>query len=337
MPNPVLVEVTRGELVESAHRATIAIVDAAGTIVASWGDIEQPVFPRSAIKMIQALPLLESGAADHFGLSDEHLALACASHSGEPMHIGRIGAWLGLIGAGDSDLRCGPHYPYGEAARDAMVRAAETPHHIHNNCSGKHTGFLTLAQHLGAPLAGYCETSHPVQLSVMDALAGVAGVPVGTWGLGIDGCSAPNFALPLSRWAYAMARIGSGQGLAPARARAAARLTHAMMTHPELMSGTGRACAQLMRATNGRVAVKTGAEGVFAGIVPDRGLGIAIKADDGATRASEALMAACLTMLGVLDADHSVARAYVDAPIKNWEGLVVGRRRVVPGLLAQKI
>jgi L-asparaginase II len=337
MPNPVLVEVTRGELVESVHRAAIAVVDASGSIVASWGDIEQPVFPRSAIKMIQALPLLESGAADAFGLTDEHLALACASHSGEAMHIGRIGAWLGLIGAQDNDLRCGPHFPFGEAARDTMVKAGETPHHIHNNCSGKHTGFLSLAKHFGAPLEGYVDTSHPVQLSVMDALAGVAGVPVGVWGLGTDGCSAPNFALPLSRWAYAMARIGSGQGLPPVRARAAGRLVASMAAYPELMSGTGRACAQLIRATEGRAVVKTGAEGVFAGIVPERGLGVAIKVEDGATRASEALMAACLTMLGVLDPSHAVARSYLDAPIKNWEGLAVGRRRVVPGFLSQKI
>lgn len=337
MPNPILVEVSRGELVESTHRAAIAVCDADGRIVADWGDVERPVFPRSAIKMIQALPLVESGAADAFGLSGEHLALACASHSGEAMHTGRVGAWLGLIGVSDNDLRCGPHFPYGEPARDAMIRAGETPLHIHNNCSGKHTGFLTLARQLGAPLDGYVDTIHPVQLAVMDAIADAAGVSVGAWGIGIDGCSAPNFALPLSRWAYAMARLATGQGLPAARARAALRLTSAMRDHPELMSGTGRACAQLIRATEGRAIVKTGAEGVFVAILPGRGLGVALKVEDGATRASETLMAACLIKLGVLDPQHPTARLYVDAPIRNWEGLAVGVRRPVAGFMAQKI
>jgi L-asparaginase II len=337
MPDPILVELTRGDLVESVHRAAVAICDADGRIVAEWGDTERVVFPRSAVKMIQALPLVESGAAKAYGLSDEHLALACASHSGEAMHTGRVGAWLGVIGAADHDLRCGPHFPYGEPARDAMIRAGETPLHIHNNCSGKHTGFLTVARHFGAPLDAYVDTVHPVQLAVMDAIAGVAGVPVGSWSLGVDGCSAPNFALPLSRWAYAMARIATGKGLPPMRAQAARALTAAMAAHPELMSGTGRACAHFIRATEGRAIVKTGAEGVFVAILPERGLGVALKVLDGATRASETLMAACLVKLGVLDAQHPTARLYLDAPIRNWEGLTVGSRRAVDGFLAQSI
>lgn len=337
MSNPVLVEVTRGGIVESVHRAAIAVADAHGRVVAEWGDADAPVFPRSAIKMIQALPLIESGAADAFSLSDEHFALACASHSGEPMHTGRVGAWLGAIGATDSDLRCGPHFPYGEPSRDAMIRAGERPLHIHNNCSGKHTGFLTVARHLGVPLSDYVDTSHPVQLAVMDALASVAGVPVGVWSIGIDGCSAPNFALPLSRWAYAMARLATGQGLPPSRARAAQRLSAATIAHPELMSGTDRACASFIRACEGRATVKTGAEGVYVAILPERGLGVALKVEDGASRASETLMAAMLVKLGMMDAQHPVAQQYVDAPVKNWEGLVVGSRRPVAGFATTRI
>lgn len=253
------------------------------------------------------------------------------------MHTGRVGAWLGMIGAADKDLRCGPHYPYGEPARDAMIRAGETPLHIHNNCSGKHTGFLTVARQLGVPAEAYVDTIHPVQLAVMDAIASVAGVSVGAWDIGTDGCSAPNFALPLSRWAYAMARMATGQGLPSQRAQAAQRLVGAMRDHPELMSGTGRACAQFIRATEGRAIVKTGAEGVFVAILPGRGLGVALKVIDGATRASETLMAACLIKLGVLDANHPTARLYMDAPIRNWEGLTVGVRRTVTGFTAQKI
>lgn len=337
MPDPILVELTRGSLVESVHRAAVAICDADGRIAAEWGDVERPVFPRSAIKMIQALPLVECGAVEAFGLGDEHLALACASHSGEAMHTGRVGAWLGLIGASDSDLRCGPHFPYGEPARDAMIRAGETPLHIHNNCSGKHTGFLTVARQLGVSTEAYVDTNHPVQLAVMDAIAGAAGVSVGAWDIGIDGCSAPNFALPLSRWAYAMARLATGHGLPPMRARAAQRLVAAMRDHPELMSGSGRACAQLTRACEGRAIVKTGAEGVFVAILPGRGLGVALKILDGATRASETLMAACLIKLGVLDPQHPSVQLYIDAPIRNWEGLTVGIRRTAAGFTAQKI
>jgi L-asparaginase II len=337
MPDPILVELTRGDLVESVHRAAVAVCDAEGRVIAEWGNVERPVYPRSAIKMLQALPLVETGAVEAFVLSDEHLALACASHSGEAMHTGRVGAWLGRIGATDNDLRCGPHFPYGEPARDAMIRSGETPLHIHNNCSGKHTGFLTVARQLGAPLEAYVDTIHPVQLAVMDAIAGVAGVSVGAWDIGIDGCSAPNYALPLSRWAYAMARLATGQGLPSARARAAQRLVSAMRDHPELMSGTGRACAHFIRATEGRAIVKTGAEGVFVAILPGRGLGVALKVEDGATRASETLMAACLIKLGVLDPQHPTARLYVDAPIRNWEGVAVGVRRPVAGFLAQTV
>lgn len=331
MQNPVLVEVTRGSLVESWHRGALAIADAEGNLAAAWGDVERPIFARSAIKMIQALPLVDSGAAEAYDLNAEHLSLACASHSGEPMHIGRIGAWLGRIGAFDSDLRCGPHFPYSEISRDAMLKAGEVPCHIHNNCSGKHTGFLTLAQHFQVPMAGYVDTSHPVQLAVMDALAEVAQVPVGTWGIGIDGCSAPNFALSLKVWAAAMARMATGQTLSPGRANAAQRIVQAMAEHPELMSGTGRACAHLIRATEGRAVVKTGAEGVFFAILRDRGLGVALKIDDGGTRAAETAMAATLVALGALDPQHPVAAAFLDAPVANWEGLVAGARRPADG------
>jgi L-asparaginase II len=337
MANPILVEVTRGGIVESGHRGAVAIADGTGRVVAQIGDIERRVFPRSAIKMIQALPLVESGAADAVSLSDEHLALACASHSGEPMHVGRIGAWLGHIGAQDGDLICGAHFPYGEAARDAMVRGGETPRHVHNNCSGKHAGFLTLARHLGAPFAGYVDPHHPVQLAVMDAVAAAAGVPVGYWTTGVDGCSAPNFAMPLHLWASAQARLATGQGLPPLKARAASRLAAAVRANPELMSGTGRACAQFVRATEGRAIVKTGAEGVFTALLPDRGLGLALKIDDGATRASETLMAACLVMLGVLDPDHPAALAHLAAPVTNWAGETVGERRITPGLLDKRV
>lgn len=337
MANPVLVEVTRGPIVESRHRGTLAIADSSGTLLASLGDVDAPVFPRSSIKMIQALPLVESGAAEAFDLTSEYLALACASHSGETMHVDRVAAWLMRIDAHESDLACGPHWPNSEAATHALVRAERQPCRLHNNCSGKHSGFLTLARHLNAPLSGYTDTAHPVQLAVMEALASVAQVPVGLWSIGIDGCAAPNFALPVAVWARAMARLASGHGLAPLRARAAQRITAAMRQHPELVSGTGRACARLMRVAQFGTTLKTGAEGVYFGIVEGRGLGIALKIDDGATRASETAIASVLTALCVLDPTHPDARAYLRAHIPNTNGLPVGERRPAEALAKLQI
>jgi L-asparaginase II len=333
--NPVLVEVTRGPLVESRHRGAIAIAGAHGTIIEQWGDIERPVFPRSSIKMIQALPLVESGAADAFGLSDEHLALACASHSGEDMHVSRTKEWLLRIDASEEELSCGPHWPFHEPSRDRLIREGQKPCRVHNNCSGKHVGFLTLARQLDAPARGYTDTTHPVQLAVIDAIADCTKVETGAWPTGLDGCNAPIFALPLKAWASAMARMASGHGLGPLRRKAARRLIATMTAHPELVSGTGRSCAQFMRACSGGAAVKIGADGFYAAILPALGIGVAIKVDDGAAPAAEALMAACLVRLGALDFESPVAQGFLNAPIVNTAGVVVGHRRVTEELLAR--
>ena len=322
MANPVLVEVTRGTLVESVHRGSIAIADAAGILTLSLGDVDTPVYPRSSLKPIQGLPLVESGAAEAFHLTDEEVALACASHSGEPMHTVRVAAWLRRIGCTEADLACGPHPVRYEPTWRAMIVRNEQPTRIHNNCSGKHTGFLTLARHLGAPTAGYETHDHPVQKAVAKALADLAGVSINMpWG--VDGCAAPNFALPLSAFARALAKFAHPSARHAAAAR---RIVHAMASYPELVSGTGRACATLMRAGRGRVVVKTGAEGVFAGIVPELGLGIALKIDDGATRASETVIAALLEKLGVLHGDEAAAEL-IRTPVTNTRNATVGERR----------
>jgi L-asparaginase II len=330
LANPVLVEVTRGRLVESIHRGAIAVADASGALVHVLGDVEAPVYPRSSLKPIQALPLVESGAAEAFGLSDEQIALACASHSGEPLHTTRVAAWLERIGCSQSDLACGPHPPRYEPVWREMVHRGEAPTRLHNNCSGKHAGFLTLAKHLGVPTKGYEQHDHPVQIAVARALAELAGIDADMpWG--IDGCAAPNFALPLSAFARALAKLADPRGLSNPRASAARRIVKAMSAYPELVSGTGRACAILMRAGKGRVAVKTGAEGVFAGIVPEAGLGIALKIDDGAGRASECTIAAILEKLGLLRGDAEV-EALIRAPVLNTRDASVGERRPAKAL-----
>lgn len=335
MANPILVELTRGKLVESIHRGAIAIADGAGALTLALGDVDAPIYPRSSLKPIQALPLVETGAADAFGLGEEEIALACASHSGEPMHTERVARWLKRIGCGESDLACGPHPVRYEPVWHQMLARGEQPTRIHNNCSGKHTGFLTVARHLGVPVAGYVKRDHPVQQAVARALADLAGIDADMpWG--VDGCAAPNFALPLSAFARALAKMADPSALPEPRAQAARRIVAAMTAHPELVSGTGRACATLMRAGRGRVAVKTGAEGVFAAIVPETGLGIALKIDDGAARASETAIATLLEKLGLLHGD-AAAHALACGPVINTRNAVVGERRPADTLTGLKI
>jgi L-asparaginase II len=334
MTNPILVEVTRGDRVESSHRGAVAIVDGTGAIRAALGDIEAPVYPRSALKPIQALALTESGAADAFGLDDEHIALACASHSGELMHTARVAAWLKRLGLSESDLACGPHAVRYEPEWRAMIARGDQPTRIHNNCSGKHAGFLTVAQHWGIATRGYEQIEHPVQQMVLATLHELSGVLQISWG--VDGCAVPNFVLPLSGFALALAKFASPDGLALPRATAMNRIVSAMTHYPELVSGTGRTCSILMRSCRGRAAVKTGAEGVYAAVVPALGLGVAVKIDDGAGRAAETVIASVLHSLRVLGSDEA-ATTLLKSPITNTRGAIIGERKPTPALADLRI
>ena len=334
-PNPVLVELTRGGIVESVHRGAIAICDASGRSVARWGAIENPVYPRSAFKALQALALVESGGAAAFGVSDEELALSCASHSGEAMHTERVAAWLQRINCKDDDLACGPHAPLHESTARAMIREGKSHCRVHNNCSGKHTGFLTLARHLGVSIEGYEAPQHPVQVLVRATIAEICDLDPDELPVGIDGCAAPNYAIPLHNLATGMARMGDTGGLTSKRASAATRLLKAWKQFPRLVSGTGRACADFIEGTIGNTVVKTGAEAVFMAVVPEKGLGIALKIDDGGTRAAETAMAKVLCLLGVADpSDNRIAR-HLNPPIRNWRGDVVGERRAANEMQAK--
>ena len=316
-----LVRIRRAGRVESVHRGHAVICDGAGAVVEAWGDPGALVFPRSSCKMIQALPLVESGAAA--GLSPRHLALACASHGGAPIHVALARDWLGALGLGEDALACGAHRPYDQDAADALVRAGAAPGRAHNNCSGKHCGFLMLGRHLQAG-ADYVDPDHPVQRAVRAAFEDVTGMESPYWG--VDGCSAPNYATRLDALAGAMGRFARpGDG---ARGAAMARLVGAMTAHPELVAGEGRACTELMRAMKGRVAVKTGAEAVYVAIAPELDRGIAIKVSDGATRAAEALIATLLVRIGALDAAAPVARRLSEGPLKNYAGIETGRIEV---------
>jgi L-asparaginase II len=316
-------------MVESVHRGSIAIMDAEGNLRLALGDVESPVYSRSSLKPMQAMPLVESGAAEAFGLSDEEVALACASHSGEPMHTTRVAAWLTRLGLGESDLACGAHASRYEPVAEAMMRRGEKPTRLFNNCSGKHAGFLTVARHWDIATNGYEQPSHPVQRAVATTLSELC--DAGELPFGIDGCAAPNFATSLTQFARAAARMAAPEKLAKERAAAARRIIAAMIALPELISGTARVCAILMRASGGRAAVKAGAEGFYAGWIPGAGLGIAIKIDDGAGRAAETVITAVLGTLKLLD-ESSSAQAILRAPILNTRGAVVGERRASSAL-----
>lgn len=330
-PNPVLAEVWRGDFLESVHRGTAVVAASSGEVVAAWGDPRRVILPRSASKMIQALPLVESGAADAAGLGAEHLALACASHSGETVHTGLAGRWLAAIGLSEADLRCGAHPPGDLDTQCALRVRGEPPTQLHNNCSGKHCGFLTLARQLGGG-PEYIDPGHPVQRAVRQATEEVSGERVA--GFAVDGCSAPNFALSLAGFATALARFATPEtSFSGARARAARRLVEAMAAHPVLVAGEGRGTTRLIQACQGRAVVKSGAEGVFAAILPGRGLGIALKIDDGAGRGAEAAMAALLARFGALERGHPVFAALADAPLRNWRGIPHGHLRASAALL----
>ncbi len=328
MENPVLVEVTRGDLIESAHRGSVAVFDADGGKILSLGDIDHPVFPRSAVKSIQALPLIESGAADAYGFGNRELALACSSHSGEPAHHDLAAAMLAKAGLGEPDLECGTHWPSNQQATIALARSGGAPEQLHNNCSGKHSGFLCTCVHSGIEKKGYVGIDHPFQGMIREAMEDVTGAPHARDNAGIDGCSIPTYAVPLRNMAIGFAKMATGVGLAPARAAAARRLFAACIAEPFYVAGTGRACTRLMQAGQGRIFAKVGAEGVFCGAVPELGLGFAIKSDDGAERAAEAMVAAVLAKLLRKDETLSATLDAMARPnLLNRRDVVVGSVR----------
>ncbi len=332
MSNPVLVEVLRGVLIESRHRGAVAVADTAGRLVFSLGDVETPVYPRSAIKALQALPLVESGAADRFGLGAAELALACASHSGEGAHVETVARMLARAGLDGSALQCGAHWPISQPAAQALARGGGQASALHNNCSGKHAGFLCTACATGADIASYVDPAHPVQREVKAALEGLTGAALAQDVCAIDGCSAPTWAMPLAALARGVGRFATGEGMGAARAHAAARLRAACAEKPWHVAGTGRFCTELMHAFGARVFVKTGAEGVYCGALPDQGLGVAVKCDDGAGRAAEVVMAATLARFMKSDADRNAIERFARPMLRNWNGIEVGALRPTAAL-----
>lgn len=332
--HPVLVQAWRGGVVESAHRGSVAVVDASGRVHTAIGSIDHPIFPRSAVKVLQALPLVASGAADTLQLTDAELALACASHGGEAEHAATAAAMLAKAGVDVQALECGAHWPYQENATRELARRGETPSALHNNCSGKHAGFVCLGCQLGGGradlrgfLSGYVKPEHPVMREVSAALQAATGWDLSRSARGTDGCSIPTHAVPLRHLALAFARVATGQGLSPDHARAALRLRQAVARAPFMVGGTGRFDTRVMQHFGERVFCKVGAEGVHCAALPELGLGVAIKMDDGNTsRACEVALAAVLQRLLVpADADQALLQACSSVTLRNWNGIEVGR------------
>ena len=294
-----IIEVTRGGFVESRHQVIAVICDAKGKRHSQWGNVDQQVFPRSTAKPLQALPLMLSGAAQELNLSQQQLAMACSSHNGEAQHSALVTTWLGQLGMSFEQLECGSHWPLYQPATVALAQSGEQACAVHNNCSGKHCGFLSFAHHQGINPKGYTHHQHPVQLAVNDAMGRMMDLKIDDHPMGIDGCSIPTYALPLPNLAMAFARFGTGEQLPDDWQHACHSLYQAMVNEPFYVAGSKRHCTKVMQAYGGQVACKTGAEGVFGAAIPSLGLGIALKALDGNSRAAEVALNALLDHLHI--------------------------------------
>jgi L-asparaginase II len=324
-----LVEVWRGDVVESLHHGAIVVADDAGRRLAAVGAPDTVTFLRSSAKPVQILPLLQSGAAERFGFTDEEIAVMAGSHGGEPFHLAAVRSVLARIGVGEDALQCGAHAPYHRPSARALRAAGTTPTAIHNNCSGKHAGMLALAVALGADIRTYLEPDHPVQKRIRRAILDLSGAPPAALRTAVDGCSAPTFALPLSGAARLYARL-----LAPERAPAGLgaairRATGAMRRHPEMVAGTGRLCTRLMRLAGDGLIAKIGAEGVYGlGFARHgRGIGIILKIADGDGERARPLAAIeTLRQLQVIDANQATElRAEFVPDQLNRRGIKVGK------------
>jgi L-asparaginase II len=337
IPRPALLaEVWRGRIVESRHCGHVAAVDGDGTLVARLGEPETITYPRSSAKPFQALRLVASGAADRFGFEPREIAIACGSHSGEPVHEETIAGMLEKIGLDESALRCGAHEPFSPEATRELRRSGAPPRALQNNCSGKHTGMLALALHLGAPTETYDRPDHPVQRAILRAVSQFSGLPEEEIDTATDGCGVPAFALPVRAMALMYARlVAPGAGLDAATRTAAARIVAAMAGSPEMVGGTReRLDTEMMRVTRGRIISKIGAEGVYTvGVLPSarfpRGLGLALKIEDGEDRrARPTVVIESLRQLGALDAEASEKlEPYASFQIRNHNGDAVGEVR----------
>ncbi len=329
MIDPVVAEVTRGGMVESLHRGAWAVVGPGGRLLASAGSIDSPVFPRSAIKAFQCLPAVEAGVVEAFGMSDEEVALACASHNGEEEHVRVARSALAKAHVSEDLYECGPQWPSLTSALRDLVQSGGEALPVHNNCSGKHAFMLAFAMKLGVDPHNYTKRDHPVQQAIEKAMGEMCEYDLANTPCGIDGCSVPTWALPLRNLALGFQKFTSGECLSEVRAAACRRIIAAVRAHPFMVSGTKGFCTELMQAVP-RAFVKVGAEGVYCAAVPHAGIGIAIKVDDGASRGAEVTVARVLADLDCwTNEEKSALEGMTRHTITNRRGTEVGEVRAV--------
>lgn len=325
---PIFIEVTRGAVVESIHQVMAVVVNEVGHVTHYWGNPQFLTVPRSAVKMLQALPLIESGAADKFALEEKHIALACSSHRGEKDHLAALAQWAEKVHIKESSFICGPHLPYDEASAHEMIRRGVKPTVFCNNCAGKHAGIITTCVHLGEDPTGYEKYEHNAQKRLRKVLTETMKVDHAKVAHGIDGCGILTYAVPLQSLAAGMSTFINPKE-ATARKAAAERILHAVKTYPFYVSGSDNFTTDVIEKTQGRAIIKGGAEGVFCGVLPEKRVAFAVKASDGAGRAAQAVTAALLLQLGgVTESEFKALSKHTQAPVTNWKGDVVGQIRV---------
>ena len=325
MPYELLVEVTRNNTVESRHFGSAVVCDYKGNVVHHWGDIEGILFPRSALKPLLAIQLVETGAYAHYSLGDAELSLACSSHQGEDIHQTLVRSWLTRLGLTEEHLACGAVLPEHTESAHQLLAAGQQGCRIHHNCSGKHAGFLTTARHLELSLENYHRADHPLQQLSLDILSDLANVDIRRYPMGIDGCGLPAPTMPLVQLARATARFAKPADLSEERARAIYRLHEAITNEPLYVAGHGSVVSELNEVTQGTVLAKTGAEGVITAALPDQGLGIAVKIADGSTRARSVALFAILDYLDALTEEQKhQLQVHIAPTIANSRGVDVG-------------
>ena len=336
MSYELLVEVTRNDTVESRHFGAAVVCDYKGNIVKSWGNIDGLVFPRSTLKPMLAIQLVETGACDKYALNDAELSLACSSHQGEPIHQKLVSSWLYRLELTEDRLACGAVLPENIESAHQLLASGQKGCRIHHNCSGKHTGFLTTALHLNLPLENYHVIDHPLQQLSLDILSDLAGTDLRKYPMGIDGCGLPAPSMPLRRLGYATARFANPEDLSDTRAQAIYRLHTAIKNEPIYIAGHGTMVSELNEVTQGRILAKTGAEGMLTAAIPEKGLGIALKIADGGNRARSVALLAILDHLGILSAEEkNKLKAHIAPTIENSRGDTVGQIRPAPAWLSR--
>jgi len=331
-----LVEVTRNDTVESRHFGAAVVCDYKGNIVKSWGNIDSLVFPRSTLKPMLAIQLVETGACDKYVLNDAELSLACSSHQGELIHQKLVSSWLYRLELTEDSLACGAVLPDNIESAHQLLASGQKGCRIHHNCSGKHTGFLTTALHLNLPLENYHVIDHPLQQLSLDILSNLAGTDIRKYPMGIDGCGLPAPSMPLRRLGYATARFANPEELSDTRAQAIYRLHTAIKNEPIYIAGHGTMVSELNEITQGRILAKTGAEGMLTAAIPEKGLGIALKIADGGNRARSVALLAILDHLGILSAEEkNKLKAHISPTIENSRGNTVGQIRPEPAWLSR--